>query len=67
MKILQTIMLIVFGDFLMVEQIFLSLQMKRSMIISNKHCMYELVHEFPNKLRLRILGIQEKSENLKIS
>ena len=51
----------------MVEQIFLSLQMKRSMIISNKHRMYELVHEFPRKLRLRILGIQEKSGNLKIS
>ena len=39
----------------MVEQIFFSLQLKRSVIISNKHGIYELPHELPNDLRLRIL------------
>ena len=37
-------------------QIFFSLQVKRSVIISNKHGIYELHHELPNDLRLRILG-----------
>ena len=32
----STIMLIIFGDFLIVEQIFLSSQVKRIVIISNK-------------------------------
>ena len=50
------IMFITFWDFLMVEQIFLSPQVKRSVIISNKHGIYELPHELPNDLRLRILG-----------
>ena len=50
----------------MVEQIFLSPQLKRKLIISNKYCIYELPHELPNDLRLRILGIFEisgKSQN----
>ena len=41
--------------------------MKRSMIISNKHGIYELSYELPNKLRLRILGYEEmlgKPQNL---
>ena len=36
------------------------------MIISNKHGIYELPHELPNELRLRILGNEEisgKSQN----
>ena len=51
-----TTMFIIFSDFLMVEQIFLSPQVKRRLIISNKYGMFELPHELPNDLRLRILG-----------
>ena len=40
----------------MFYQILLSPQVKRRAIISNKHGVYELPHEFPNDLRLRILG-----------
>ena len=40
----------------MFYQIFLSPQVKRIVIISNKHGTYELPHEFPNDLRFRILG-----------
>ena len=50
----------------MVEQIFLSPQMKRSVIISNNYGIYELPHKLPNDLRLSILGnleISEKSPN----
>ena len=45
-------------------------QMKRRVIISNKHgnCISELPHELPNNLRLRIVGNQEipveKSQNV---
>ena len=41
----------------MFYQIFLSPQVKRCVIITYKHGMYELPHELPNYLRLRILGI----------
>ena len=34
----------------MVEQIFLSPQVKRNVIIINKHGMYELSHKSPNSL-----------------
>ena len=57
-KILQTIMFIIFWEFLMVEQIFLSWQVKQNVIISNK---------LWNNLRLSILGnleISGKSQNL---
>ena len=44
----------------MFDETSLSLKMKRSVIISNKHGIYELPHELPhelpNDLRLRILG-----------
>ena len=43
-KISSTIMFIKFWDFLMVEQIFLLPQVKRSMVISNNHSGYELSH-----------------------
>ena len=49
-------MFIIFSDFLMVEQIFVSLQEKRSVIICNKQGIYELHHELLNDLRLRKLG-----------
>ena len=54
-KIVQTILYIIFWDFLMFYQIFLRLQVKRIVIISNKHGIYELPHELSNDLRLRIL------------
>ena len=40
----------------MFYEIFLSPQVKRIMIISNKHGIYEFPHELPNDLRLGILG-----------
>ena len=40
----------------MFYQIFLSPQVKRLAIITYKHGIYKLPHEFPNDLRLRILG-----------
>ena len=40
----------------MFYQIFLLLQVKRYVIIIYKHDIYELPHELPNHLRLRILG-----------
>ena len=48
-----------FCHFLMLYQIFLSTQVKRSAIISNKHGIYELPHELLNDLRVK--------ETLKIS
>ena len=40
-------------DFLIFYQIFLSPQVKRSAIISNKQHVYELFHELPNDLNLK--------------
>ena len=51
MIIYSKIMVIIFWDFLMLDQFFLSPQVRRSVIIINKHGMYELPHEFPNDLR----------------
>ena len=39
----------------MFYQIFFSPQVKRWAIITYKHSMYELPHELPNDLRLRML------------
>ena len=41
---------------IMFYQIFLSPQVKRIVIIRNKHDIHELPHELLNDLRLRILG-----------
>ena len=46
----------IFSDFLILYQILFSPHVKRSVIISNKHGIYKLPHEFSNDLRLRILG-----------
>ena len=46
----------IFKGFLIFEQIFLSPQMKRSMIVSKKHGINELPHELLKEFRLRILG-----------
>ena len=40
--------------------------MKRIVIISNKHGIYELPHELPNDLRFRILGNIKKIPNLRM-
>ena len=40
----------------MFYQILLSPQVKRCVIITYKHSIYEFPHELPNDLRLRILG-----------
>ena len=50
----------------MFYQIFLSPQVKRSAIISNKQGVYHLPHELLNNLRLSILGYKEKSGDLRI-
>ena len=47
---------VTFWDFLIIYQIFFSPHVKQSTIISNKHGMYQLPHELPNDLRLRVLG-----------
>ena len=47
---------IIFRDVWMFYQIFLSPQVKRCAIITYKHDIYELPHELPKDLRLRILG-----------
>ena len=55
-----TIIFIIFWDVLMFYQIFLSPQVKRSAIISNKHG----TNELPNDLRLRKLGNIRKISKL---
>ena len=42
-------------------------QVTRSLIISNKHGIYELPHELQNDLRLRILRIRKYQENIEPS
>ena len=46
----------IFWDFLMFQQIFFSSKVKRCAIINYEHGIYELPHELPNELRLKILG-----------
>ena len=45
--------LVIFRDMLMFDEVFVSPQVKRIVIISNKHGIYELPHELPNDLGLR--------------
>ena len=54
-------MVIIVWGFLMFDQIFLSLQVKRRVIISNKNGIYELSHKLPNDLRRKVLGNEETS------
>ena len=51
-----SIIFIIFWD-LMFYQIYHSVQVKRSTIISNKHGLYELPHELSNDLRLRRVSV----------
>ena len=55
-------MAIILWEFWLLNQIFFLSQVKRSVIISNKHGIYELSHQFPNNLSLLILGNLERSE-----
>ena len=57
----ETTMDIIFWDFLILYQTLFSPQVRSSVIISNKHGIYELPHELRNDLRLSKLG------NIKIS
>ena len=41
---------------MMSDEIFLALQVKRSVTIINKHGLYELPYKLPNDLRFGILG-----------
>ena len=50
-----------FGEFLLLYQIFFSKQVKQSVIISDKHGIYKLPRKLSNNLRLRTLGIYERS------
>ena len=47
-KILQTIIFIIFCDSLMMDQSFLSPQVKRCAIMTYKRARYEFSHEVPN-------------------
>ena len=47
-------MFIIFWDILIDEQILFSPQVKWSVIISNKHGIYELPYKLPNDLRVSI-------------
>ena len=47
----------------MFYQVFLPPQVKRSVMITYKHGVYDLSHELPNDLRLRILGNKKISGN----
>ena len=58
----STIMDLIFWDFVILYQIFFSPQVKRSVIVSNKHGIHKLPLELPHKLRLRILGTQNSVE-----
>ena len=53
---ISTIIFLIFREFLMFFEIFLSPQVKKCAIITYKHGIYELPHELPNDLILRILG-----------
>ena len=53
---LSPIISMIFWDFLMFYQIFLSPQVKRCPIIAYKHSVYKFPHELPNDLTPKKLG-----------
>ena len=55
-------MAIILWEFWLLYQIFFLSQVKRSVIISNKHGIYGSPHQFPNNLSLLILENLERSE-----
>ena len=66
-KIIQTILVIIYGNGLMFEQIFLSPQVKQIVSISNTHGIYKLPHKSTNDLRFSILGSYEILRKSQIS
>ena len=54
------IIFIIFWDFLMFYQIFLSPQVKRRAIITFKHGIHELLHELPNDLSENFVNTSKK-------
>ena len=52
----STILVIIFRDFLIISLTSESRQIKRYLISSITNLVHELPHEWPNDLRLRILG-----------
>ena len=56
LTLISTTSFIIFWNFSMFYQTFLSPQLKRCAIITYKHGMYELPHQLLNDLKLRILG-----------
>ena len=50
--------------FFMYYQIFYSLQVKQYAIITYKHGIYELPHDLPNNIKLRILGNRKYQESV---
>ena len=56
---------IIFWEFLLLYQICFSPQVQRSVIISNKHGIYEFPDELQKHLGLRILGSYERSRKSK--
>ena len=58
---MPAIIFLIFRDFLIFYQFFLSLQVKWCPIIIYAHGIYELPHELENNLSLRILGNEEIS------
>ena len=59
-------LVITFWEFLIFDEIFLSPQVKRFLIISNKHGIYELPHELSNELRLTTYDTNGFQKNTKI-
>ena len=57
---------VIFWDFFILYQIYFSTQVKRSVIISNKHGINKSPHELPNNLRLTTTYDKDK-KNLKAS
>ena len=56
LTLISTTSFIIFWNFSMFYQTFLSPQLKRCAIITYKHGIYELPHQLLNDLKLRILG-----------
>lgn len=66
MKIFQTTMVIIFGQFTVFQYKFGLSQVKLEMIGSILESVNELPHEFTNGLEIRIQGNQENLENSKL-
>ena len=63
-EIFQTILAMIFWDFSMLYQTFVSPQVKRIMIISNKSGVNKFPNEFPNNSPLDGLSCPHKKKDL---